>query len=253
MKNEIFAKHKTERAHELAAKDTIQTSPKMRRRWSAFFVCAALVLVMLCAQAVAPFAIAESRVGTLWTRLGRIDLPVEEKESLDEDAAEAAKSVGTSDLIGAVMADLGNFDLANDNPLVVWMAHYFSAYLGQIVVFGDWENGRSGSFGPVIGLHENNKGNAEVLKHEHGHYEQYKQIGLVKYLFAIALLSLTHDPAENYYSQPWEVTADMLGGVTKHAHVAGAEEAGKRYLARVKETDTWVVVLGSIIVNWILD
>ena len=169
---------------------------------------------------------------------------VEEAIEEEEDLAEAAGA--SKGLIGGIMEDAARFDINNADPLAVFLANYFSGYLGQIVFFGDWPNGRSGSFGPFIGLHNKNKGSTTVLNHEHGHYEQYKQIGFIRYLFAIALPSLANDP-EDYYSQPWEVTADMLGGVTTHHHSEGAEAAGERYLELVKETDPWGVALGTFI------
>ena len=149
-----------------------------------------------------------------------------------------------------VIEDALCFDINNLDPAVVALAHYFSGYDGQFVFFGNWENGRSGSFGRLMGVHiiEKSKGNlarfSELLKHEHGHYEQYKQLGLLKYLFAIAIPSLTHDPAD-YYSQPWEVTADLLGGVTTHRHSTGAEDAGVKYLSDAKNASLTEVIFGS--------
>ena len=35
----------------------------------------------------------------------------------------------------------------------------------------------------------------------------------------------------NYYRMPWEITADMLGGVTRDAHTRTAKEIGVAYLA----------------------
>ena len=111
--------------------------------------------------------------------------------------------------------------------------------------------GRSGSFGRLLGLHDNNKNDPnllrleELLKHEHGHYEQYKLIGFVKYLLAIAIPSLLNDPVD-YYSQPWEVTADLLGGVVSHRHTAGSEEAGIRYLNRLINASAFQVILDFV-------
>ena len=167
---------------------------------------------------------------------------------VQEGAEKAAAALGADkkenivDLICYFLEDLLAFDINNLDPVRVSLAHFFAGYDGQLVFIGNWENGRSGSFGRIMGLHKNvlNANNltwlSEILKHEHGHYEQYKRIGLIKYIFAIAIPSLLNDP-DDYYSQPWEVTADILGGVTTHRHSAGSEEAGIAYLNNVIKAD----------------
>lgn len=150
-----------------------------------------------------------------------------------------------------LVEDVMLFDLDNTDPARVAAAHYFAGYKGQFLFFGDWFNGRSGSFGLLLGLHDRNKNDSdlrrleELLKHEHGHYEQYLLIGFVKYLIAIAIPSLLHDPVD-YYSQPWEVTADLLGGVISHRHTAGSEEAGIRYLNRLINASAFQVILDFV-------
>lgn len=161
-----------------------------------------------------------------------------------EAVAEAAATAGT---LGKLKEDLGNFDLGNTDARRVSLANYFAGYDGQFVFFGNWANRRSGSFGRLMGLYGNDKYYPEILKHEHGHYEQYKQLGLLKYLFAIALPSIKNDPARDYYSQLWEVTADILGGVTTHTHTPDAEEAGMRYLEFVKENNLLVSIIFGLV------
>jgi hypothetical protein len=77
------------------------------------------------------------------------------------------------------------------------------------------------------------KENIALVQHEYGHTVQLERIGLIPYLFGIAYPSMTNDPATGYYDQPWEVTADMFGGVNR-THAAGAEEAGEAYLAELE-------------------
>lgn len=160
----------------------------------------------------------------------------------NSQAIENDKKENIIDYLCYFIEDLLMFDINNLDPVRVSLAHFFAGYDGQLVFIGNWENGRSGSFGRIMGLHKNvlNTGSitwlSEILKHEHGHYEQYKRIGLIKYIFAIAIPSLLNDPAD-YYSQPWEVTADILGGVTIHRHSAGSEEAGIAYLNNVIKAD----------------
>ena len=159
-----------------------------------------------------------------------------------EPAAAETEELGFKEKIAIFLCKLVSdailFDLDNTDPARVAAAYYFAGYKGQVLFFGDWSNGRSGSFGRLLGLHERDKNVRdlsrleELLKHENGHYEQYKLIGFIKYVLAIAIPSFLNDPAD-YYSQPWEVTADLLGGVVSHFHSSGSEEAGWRYLNKV--------------------
>ena len=163
---------------------------------------------------------------------------------------EAAVYYEAAVLICNFLEDLLNLDLYNTDPLIVSAAHYFSGYGGQFVFFGNWNNRRSGSFGRVMGVHVRDQASplsylSELLKHEHGHYEQYLRIGLLKYIFAIAVPSILHDP-DDYYSQPWEVTADLLGGVTTHYHAPGSEAAGWNYLNRIENTALFTVIKNAL-------
>lgn len=53
------------------------------------------------------------------------------------------------------------------------------------------------------------------MKHEWGHTQQYKMMGTVNYISYIGIPSfkgyITNVP--KYYAQPWEHSADTLGGV----------------------------------------
>ena len=186
----------------------------------------------------------------------------EEKESAAESAvcAETEGAADTEELgvkekfaisLCKLVSDALLFDLDNKDPARVSAAYYFAGYKGQVLFFGDWSNGRSGSFGRLLGLHAHDKNIKdlflleELLKHEHGHYEQYQLIGFLKYVFAIAIPSIMNMPAD-YYSQPWEVTADLLGGVTIHRHAPGSEEAGRRYLNNVISSGVLEVIFGLI-------
>lgn len=221
------------------------------------FAAIAVVALIVCAQgassAVCPAgaepAVAEA---SLVCESAEISLPVVEPatdEPLSEDdssVAEAAAAEQTG-LLSRLSEDLSGLNLNNTDPRAVALANFFAGYDGQFVFFGNWGNRRSGSFGRLMGLYGNDKYNTEILKHEHGHYEQYKQLGFWKYVFAIAIPSLTHDPAADYYSQLWEVTADILGGVTSQRHAPGAEEAGRKYLDLIKDNNVLVSVLCCLI------
>ena len=174
-------------------------------------------------------------------------LQAEEEEEGAEVAEAVAEAAGSAGTLEKIKEDIGNFNLGNTDVRRVSLANFFAGYDGQIVFFGNWANRRSGSFGRLMGLYGNDKYYPEILKHEHGHYEQYKQIGFLKYLFAIALPSIKNDPARDYYSQLWEVTADILGGVTTHTHTPGSEEMGMEYLEFVKENNLLVSIIFGLV------
>ena len=171
----------------------------------------------------------------------------EDEQSLDvEDGKWTAEQEALVAFICNIIKDIIHFDINNADPTLVSIAHYFSGYMGQFLFFGNWANRRSGSFGRLMGLYGNDKENSEILKHEHGHYVQYRQLGLVKYIVAIAIPSLMNNPRD-YYSQPWEVTADLFGGVTTHYHSPGSEEAGIDYLNKVKNAGTVALITSLLL------
>lgn len=168
----------------------------------------------------------------------------EEEEAIlssDDEEEWPAECIAFVAFLCNVIKDLIHFDINNTDPSLLSIAHYFSGYFGQLVFFGNWANRRSGSFGRLMGLYGNDKSDPEIVKHEHGHFVQYQQLGLIKYIFAIALPSIANDPRD-YYSQPWEVTADIFGGVTSHYHSPGSEEAGMAYLENVKKAGTAALI-----------
>ena len=61
-----------------------------------------------------------------------------------------------------------------------------------------------------------------TLNHEYGHYVQLSQIGWVKYIAKIMIPSLKGFwfpiPDTDYYSQPWEYTADLFGEANRYWH-----------------------------------
>ena len=213
----------------------------------ALFICAqsASFTVLAAADDVAAAEVQPIAVEPVDCALSPIEEPATEEVS--EEAVAEAAAAGQAGVLSRLSEDLSGFNLNNTDPIAVALANFFAGYDGQFVFFGNWGNRRSGSFGRLMGLYGNDKYNTEILKHEHGHYEQYKQLGFWKYVFAIAIPSLTHDPATDYYSQLWEVTADVLGGVTSHRHTIGAEEAGLQYLDLIKNNNVLVSVLCCLI------
>ena len=59
----------------------------------------------------------------------------------------------------------------------------------------------------------------DIVRHEYGHTLQLKQLGVIDYALCIALPSWQEwGTNPNYYSRPWEITADVLGGVQSRNH-----------------------------------
>jgi RHS repeat-associated protein len=89
----------------------------------------------------------------------------------------------------------------------------FSFYKGVPVI--KLPRDRSFSIGIIVfGSPRSRSEDIDTIKHEWGHTRQLKNMGLLRYLLGIAIPSST-SPVRNsvYYSQPWEVTADLYGGV----------------------------------------
>ena len=76
-------------------------------------------------------------------------------------------------------------------------------------------------------------GDKNKVKHEYGHYLQLQEIGFAKYTYHVAIPSLEGywNDVDNYYSQPWEYGADLLGGVDPNVrtYTSDAEENYRIY------------------------
>jgi hypothetical protein len=74
---------------------------------------------------------------------------------------------------------------------------------------------------------------AQDLNHEYGHAVHASQVGLPVYavttavpsLISAGLSSVSPWVRENYYSLPWERTADYLGGVDRGNYLSGSNTA----------------------------
>ncbi len=109
-----------------------------------------------------------------------------------------------------------NWNLFNSDVDTVLESNTLSFYKGQLVIREDWEftNNRSGSFG-VMFLNSNET-SSDTVNHEWGHFAQLKLMGVPNYALSVTIPSICSDPYDpNYYSNPWERTADLLGGVVR--------------------------------------
>jgi len=73
---------------------------------------------------------------------------------------------------------------------------------------------RSGSYGIFMFL--SRKGRNDItIRHESGHHVVFQHIGRQQYNFWIARPSIMGKNNDRYFSQPWEITADIFGRVRR--------------------------------------
>ena len=122
----------------------------------------------------------------------------------------------------------------NTDEQVVLSAKHFAFYRGRLVVRHSLRGRTSCAILGMIFLNRRelpgNPESIETVKHEYGHTVQESILGLCRYVKYIALPSMrSRDvPYEDYYSLPWEYTADLLGQVCRnggnYAYHPNAEE-----------------------------
>ncbi len=137
--------------------------------------------------------------------------------------------------VTGIAEDIKNFDINNESEAKVLESNYFSCYKGVPVV--RFNNNRSGSFGIVFltrGLDSNDVEAQDVVRHEYGHTQQLKQLGVIKFAIYIGIPSWLDLGTGNYYDKPWEVTADIYGGVQSRTHDQKYIDDGFAYLNQVK-------------------
>ena len=120
-----------------------------------------------------------------------------------------------------IQADIQNFEINNTDPQKVIAANYFSAYRGEFALKSSILDTAGFSFGiMVIG---DNVTSANLIRHEYGHYLQLQEMGAWKYLFEVAIPSVTGFILEDkkklkckYLELPWEYDASYRGGDTDY-------------------------------------
>ena len=128
--------------------------------------------------------------------------------------------------------DIKNYNYINCDETKVIEANYFSSYKGHFVL--RTKKKRSGSFGILfISRRVNKYKNPEdVVRHEYGHALQLKEMGLIKYTMFIGIPSLLNLGDGYYYDKPWEITADILGGVRSRIHKEYNIVKGNEYMKK---------------------
>ena len=134
--------------------------------------------------------------------------------------------------------------IANDDPEIVKKAKFLAFYKGKPVIkidkICDWFYGgkaQASSFG-VIFIDSDRKDFINDLNHEYGHTKQFDLLGPVYYTIGVAIPSL-HDyftirnDSSRYYNEPQEITADLLGEVSRSSHTKSAIKEGWDYLNKL--------------------
>lgn len=145
-------------------------------------------------------------------------------------------------VVSGIAEDIKNFDINNQSEEKTLESHYFSAYKGVPVVrIG---GNRSGSFGMIFLTQEtNSRSNPEdVLRHEYGHTKQLQLLDIMKYAIDIGIPSALDLGDGDYYNKPWEITADIYGGVQSRYHTEEDIKAGFSYLGLSKRCGPFVWV-----------
>ena len=157
-------------------------------------------------------------------------------EDIKEKLEEAAEWVDDNivqpivEVVEDIIEDCKNFNSANQSEEEVLASNYFSSYKGVPVLR---TNGtRSGSFGVIFLTREtNNRENPEdVVRHEYGHVKQLAELGVLKYTVCIMLPSWRQWGTGEYYCKPFEITADVYGGVKSRTHSKNEISRGFLYL-----------------------
>jgi len=122
-----------------------------------------------------------------------------------------------------------------------------SNYKGQTVIKLPWGKRSGMSSGPIMFLGNGvdaDERSKRLVRHEHGHFLEYQQLGLLKYIVGIGIPSLTNNLKKTrpYYNQPWEVNADMLVGIHRPEHTEECTQLGKLYFEYLKSNSIFSIV-----------
>ena len=123
--------------------------------------------------------------------------------------------------VGMAIMSIWDDDIKNDMDAIGWnpfntnestvvQSSKVSFYKGVPVIRTNMN--RSGTFYAIF-LQSN--ANIVTLKHEWGHTIQSAILGPIKYGVMIGLPSAFEWSNRSYYSRPWEITADIFGGVSE--------------------------------------
>ena len=149
----------------------------------------------------------------------------------------------TKQFVKDIKKDVKNFDINNKSERKVLESNYFSCYKGVPVIRINGD--RSGTFGAIFLTRETNdrKYPEDIVRYKYGHTIQMEKLGIVKYALCIGVPSWREWGTGEYYSKPWEVTADIYGGVLSRNHSQSSIENGFAYLkgSQITEPLIWIL------------
>lgn len=136
--------------------------------------------------------------------------------------------------VNDISTDFKNYDWNNNSEEKVLQANYFSSYKGVPVIRINGE--RSGSFGMIFLTREfsENEDPRDVVRHEYGHAKQLRQLDIITYAAGIGFPSWKKMGKKPYYDKPWEITADIYGGVEYRNHSQNNIDDGFKCLGVLK-------------------
>ena len=139
-----------------------------------------------------------------------------------------------------IIEDIENYDKYNESEGKVLESNYFSSYKGVLVIRTNLD--RSGTFGAIFLTRETNHRDKpeDIIRHEYGHTKQMEQLGVIDYLLCIGIPSWQKWGTGEYYNKPWEVTADIYGGVQSRNHSQSDIDKGFAYLEASKRIGPFV-------------
>ncbi len=116
--------------------------------------------------------------------------------------------------------------VTNTDAEAVVKAKYFAFYRGKLVIKHNVPGQTSCSMFGILFINSNDPttphsyhANETTVQHEYGHAVQYDMMGTGAYIVKIVIPSLSSYyldvPEDEYYSLPWERSADILGGVER--------------------------------------
>ena len=127
---------------------------------------------------------------------------------------------------------------SNTNENAVIKAEDYAYYKGVLYVKVPGDS----AFSYGIVFFGRNADQVDIVRHEYGHYLHLSQIGLPNYTLKVVLPSLidywTDVPYGEYYSEPQEYIADILGGVVRTNN-------GLPYLYEISNTEAIMYYLYS--------
>jgi hypothetical protein len=128
--------------------------------------------------------------------------------------------------------DFENADPKNSDPSKIADAHLFSFFNGSMVIIQDFANS-SFSFNGTLFIHSGQKGEGNTILHEWGHTVQENFVGTTDFLLFYGIPSMicsTTKMGEEYFSMPWERTADIFGRASRDEYISDSESWAWAYL-----------------------